>query len=260
MEALWQAFTAAATDYVGRILGALLIVAVGWLAVRFLTARLRPALERHRFDPLVVSFLVNSVRAAILAVVVLGVLGQLGVQTTSLLALAGTVGLAVGLSLQGSLANFASGILVLAFRSVRIGDFIEVGDVRGRVAEMLPFHVVVVSADNQRITLPNTLLTNGAVRNHSAMPTRRAQWTLPLTPTDDLEAVKTALRARLVEDKRVLTDPAPEVYVQEWGAQQRTVVAAAWTKTGDHAAVQQELLEALGLRLEETRRAKATAT
>src|SRR5262249_19707281 len=167
----------------------------------FLTARLRPALERHRLDPLVVSFLTNSVRAAILAVVVLGVLQQLGVQTTSLLALVGTVGLAGGLSLEGSLGNFGSGILILACRTVRIGDIIEVGDVRGRVAEMLPFHVVVVSADNQRITLPNTSLTGGPVRNHSAMPTRRAQWTLPLTATDDLEAVKAALRARLAHDK-----------------------------------------------------------
>src|SRR5207249_538503 len=108
-----------------------------------------------------------------------------------------------------------------------------------------------------RVTLPNTLLTSGPVRNHSAMPTRRVEWTLPLTATDDLEAVKMALRARVAEDKRVLPDPAPEVYVKEWGAKGRTVVAAAWTKTADHTAVQQELLEALGLRLEETRRAKA---
>jgi small conductance mechanosensitive channel len=256
MEALWQAFPATATDYVGRVVGALLILAVGVLAERLLSARVRPLLERHRFDPLVASFLANSLRAAILAAVVIGVLQQLGVQTASLLALLGAAGLAVGLSLQNSLANFASGLLVLAFRTVRIGDLIEVGDVRGRVVEMLPFHIVVVSADNQRITLPNTLLTGGPVHNHSALPTRRAQWTLPLAATDDLEAVKAALRERLRADHRVLPEPPPDVYVQVWGEQQRTLMAEAWTATADHAAAQQELLEALGLRLEELRRAK----
>jgi small conductance mechanosensitive channel len=128
--------------------------------------------------------------------------------------------------------------------------------VRGRVVEMLPFHVVVVSADNQRITLPNTLLTGGAVRNHSALPTRRAQWALPLTATDDLGAVKAALRERLAKDPRVLPEPPPDVYVQAWGEQQRTLTAEAWTATANYPAVQQELLEVLGLRLEEMRRAK----
>jgi small conductance mechanosensitive channel len=249
-------FETTAWDYGGRVLAALLVLVVGWLAELLLSSRVRPLLERHRFDPLVASFLANSLRAAILATVAIGVLQQLGVQTTSLLALLGAAGLAVGLSLQGSLSNFASGLLILAFRTVRVGDLIEVGDVRGRVVEMLPFHIVVVSADNQRITLPNTMLTGGAVRNHSALPTRRAQWTLPLTAADDLGAVKAALCERLAKDQRVLSEPAPAVYVQVWGEQQRTVTAEAWTATADHVAVQQELLEALGLRLEEVRRAK----
>jgi small conductance mechanosensitive channel len=249
-------FEGAAWDAGTRVVAALAILAVGVLAERLLSARVRPLLERNRFDPLVASFLANTLRAAILAAVVIGVLQQLGVQTASLLALLGAAGLAVGLSLQNSLANFASGLLVLSFRTVRVGDLIEVGDVRGRVVEMLPFHVVVVSADNQRITLPNTLLTGGAVRNHSALPTRRAQWALPLTATDDLGAVKAALRERLAKDPRVLPEPPPDVYVQAWGEQQRTLTAEAWTATANYPAVQQELLEVLGLRLEEMRRAK----
>src|SRR5262249_58081401 len=115
--------------------------------------------------------------------------------TASLLALLGAAGLAVALSLQGALANFASGLVLLAFRMVRLGDQIEVGDVRGRVREMLPFHVVLETADNQRITVPNTLLTNGPVRNHSALPDRRVQWTLPVSGRADLAAARAALRA-----------------------------------------------------------------
>jgi small conductance mechanosensitive channel len=178
--------------------------------------------------------------------VLLAILQQLGVQTASLLALLGAAGLAVALSLQTSLANFASGLIVLAFRLVRIGDQIEVGDVRGRVCEMLPFHVVVETADNQRVTLPNTLLTNGPVRNNSALTTRRAQWSLPVPARLDLAVVKDLIRARLLADERILKEPAPQVFVQEWSEDRRVLTIQAWALTGNTQPVQQDLLEELG--------------
>src|SRR5438552_10769073 len=167
-------------DYFLRTVGALLIVAVGWIAVRFLVGPVRRWMERGRLDPSVAAFLANSLRSLLLVAVVLGVLQQFGVPTASLLTLLGAIGLAVALSMQGSLANFASGLLVLSMRMVRVGDLVEVGDIRGRVTDLLPFHVVLVTLDNQRVTIPNTVLTNGPVRNHSALLTRRLQWTLPL--------------------------------------------------------------------------------
>jgi small conductance mechanosensitive channel len=202
-------------EYVDRILGVVLILAMGWVAVRFLVTPLRRLCERSRVDPSVASFLANSLRSAILVAIFVGILQQLGVQTASLLALLGAAGLAVALSLQGSLANFASGLLVLSFRMVRVGDLIELGDLRGNVTELLPFHVVLTTADNQRITMPNTLLTNSAVRNHSALPVRRVQWTLPLTAQDNLSAVRSALQAQLQADGRVLAEPGPQLYIQE---------------------------------------------
>ena len=180
-------------------------------------------------------------------------LHQLGVETASLLALVGAAGLAIALSLQGSLANFASGLLILSFRTVRVGDFAEIGEIRGRVDELLPFHIVLVTLDNQRITVPNTALTGGPVRNHSALPLRRAQWTLPLTPQMDLPRVKDALRARLLADARILPEPVPQLYVQDWSSDKRVLAVNAWTQTGNYQAVQQELLESLGLALEGSR-------
>lgn len=233
-------------EYSLRLAGAVLILLLGWIATRLLVGPLRRLLARSRFDASLSSFLINSVRTAILLVVLLAVLQQFGLETTSLLTLLGTAGLAVALSLQGSLANFASGLLLLAFRTVRIGDSIEVGDVRGRVSEMLPFHIVVETLDNQRITVPNTLLTNGPVRNNTYLPARRVQWTLPIGACDDLDAIKVALLNHLQTDARIHKEPPPQIYVQEWTADKRTLTATAWAATADYLAVQQQLLEELG--------------
>jgi small conductance mechanosensitive channel len=249
----WQMIAAWMREYSGRIAGSVLILLLGWLAHRLLVGPLRRLLERSRLDVSLASFLVNSVRTAILVAVLLAVLQQMGLETTSLLTLLGTAGLAVALSLQGSLANFASGLLLLAFRTVRIGDSIEVGDVRGRVREMLPFHIVVETLDNQRITVPNTLLTNAPVRNDTYLPARRVLWTLPIGADANLEMVKAALRGRLQADARIHTEPPPRIYVQDWSTDKRTLAVTAWTATADYLTVQQELLEELGASVEALR-------
>lgn len=249
----WRSIPADLREYGVRLLGAVLILLIGWVAMQLLVGPLRRLLERSRLDPSVGSFLLNSVRTAILVVVLLAVLQQFGMETTSLLTLLGTAGLAVALSLQGSLANFASGLLLLAFRTVRVGDSIEVGDVRGRVSEMLPFHVVLETPDNQRITVPNTLLTNGPVRNNSYLPSRRVQWTLPIGSSDDLAAIKAAVRSRLLAEPRIRPEPPPQIYVQDWSADKRTLLVMAWTATADYLAVQQEMLEEIGNSVESSR-------
>jgi small conductance mechanosensitive channel len=253
MSEWWQDLPPWLREYAFRVLGAVLILMLGWTANRLLVGPLRRLLGRSRLDRSVASFLVNSARTAILVVVLLAVLQQFGLETTSLLTLVGTVGLAVALSLQGSLANFASGLLLLAFRTIRIGDSIEVGDVRGRVSEMLPFHVVLETPDNQRITVPNTLLTSGPVRNNTFLPARGVQWALPLNARDDLDAVKAALRVRLQSEPRIHKEPAPRFFVQEWTTDKRTLVVSAWTATADYLTVQQDMLEELGKSLEVSR-------
>jgi small conductance mechanosensitive channel len=258
LDQLWHTLVERGVEYAGRGLGILLILVLGWLAVYLLVGPLRRVLARTRVDPSVASFLANSARSVIIVVVFLAVLQELGVATTSLLTVLATAGLAVALSLQGALANFASGLLVLTYRVVRVGDLVEVGDFRGRVAELLPFHIILITADNQRITVPNTLLTNGAVRNNSSLAVRRAQWTLPLKPQDDLAAVKAALRSQLQVDPRILPDPVPQLFVQDWTEEKRTLVIHAWTSTADNQAVQQDLLEVLGARLEAFRRGEAS--
>jgi small conductance mechanosensitive channel len=246
----WERTLAWVRENSPSVAKAVLILLVGWLATRLLIGPLRSVLLRSRLDLSLASFLVNSVRTAIMLFVLVAVLQQFGLETTSLLALLGTAGLAVALSLQGSLANFASGLMLLAFRTVRVGDFIEVGDVRGRVSEMLPFHIVVETLDNQRITVPNTLLTSSPVRNNTYLAARRVQWTLPIGAAADLSAAKAALLERLQADGRIHKEPPPQIYVQEWTTDKRTLAVTAWTATADYLVVQQELLEELGKSVE----------
>jgi small conductance mechanosensitive channel len=246
MDELWQKLQPQAVLYSGRIAGVAIILVLGWLVLRYLVGPLRKLLGRSRLDPSVVSFLTNSVRTVLLVVLALALLQQLGIATASLLTLLGTAGLAVGLALRSLLSNFFSGLWLLSVRTVRVGDLIEVGDVRGRVADMLPFHVVVDTLDNQRITVPNTLLTNGPVRNNTILPARRVNWALPVAAAADLAERKEALRARLLADPRVLKEPAPLLYVQEWGLDKHVLAVAAWVATPDYLPVQQQLLEELG--------------
>jgi small conductance mechanosensitive channel len=246
VDEFWNTIRAHSLELSERVAAAVFILLLGWLAGRILVGPLGRLLGRSRLDPSVASFLVSTTRSILLLVVLAAALQQLGVQTASLLTLLGTAGLAVALSLQGSLANFAAGLLVLSFRIVRVGDLVEVGDVRGRVSEMLPFHVVIDTSDNQRVTVPNTLLTTNPVRNNSRLPTRRARWALSVAAGRDLEAVKQALRDRLRAEPRVRPEPPLEVVVRDWAEDRRTLEVSAWVATEDYAAVQAELLEDLG--------------
>lgn len=253
MDKLWQDFWQHADVYAGRVVGAAAILVVGLLVLRYLIAPLRRLLERGRVEPATVSFLANSLRGLLLVVIVIGVLQQLGVETTSLLTVLAAGGLAIALSLQNTLNNFTAGVLLLSFRLLRVGDLIEAGPLRGRVVEILPFHIVLITEDHQALTVPNSLLTGNGFCNHSAHPARRAQWTLPLRPGDDLTAVKAALCGRLLADARILREPVPRAFVQEWTEDRRLLAVQAWAATADYRMVQEELLETLGLALAEWR-------
>jgi small conductance mechanosensitive channel len=246
MDDLWNNLRGRGVELGGRIAAAVFVVIVGWVALRVLLGPLQRLLGRSRLDASVASFLVSTARSVLVLVVFAAALQQLGVETASLLTLLGTVGLAVALSLQGSLANFASGLLLLSFRIVRVGDQVEVGDVKGRVSELLPFHVVIDTPDNQRITVPNTVLTSNPVRNNSVLSTRRVRWTMSIGPGRDLAAVREAVLARLRSDPRVRAEPAPEFYVSDWAEDKRTLTVTAWVASADYWVVQQELLEGLG--------------
>jgi small conductance mechanosensitive channel len=228
-----------------------LILAAGLLFARYLIGPIQRGLERVGVSPVTLSFVVNTLRAGLFLAIVLAVLQQLGVVTTSLLALLGASGAAVALSLNTTMANFAAGLVLLGNRMVRLRDVIEIGDVRGQVVELQPFHVVVITADQVRVTLPNSLLINGPLRNHSALPTRRVQWILPIPDGAEISAARSALLARLQADSRILPTPAPSAFVSDWLADRRVLTVQAWTASADASAVQEGMLEELGRTVQE---------
>ena len=249
LEKFWQ-------DHGTRIVNVLLVLVIGGVFLRRTVGVLREGLSKTKLDPTVASFLTNTVQSVLVVVLVFVLLQALGMQMGSLLTLLGTAGVAVALALQSSLANFAAGLLLLSYRLVRVGDLIEVGDVQGRVTELLPFHVVLVAADNERITLPNSLLTTGAVAQ-SHVPGNAAG---PLGTGSDA-AGQPGFREgrtprRLLEDGRILQTQPLDVFVKEWSEDRRVLVVQAWTKTADQEAVQQGLLEELGAVLESIRSPK----
>jgi small conductance mechanosensitive channel len=250
MTELLEKLQAGTPEAIGHALAVAVLVLIGWLFYRYLIGSLHRLLVRVGVSPGVVSFLSNTVRALLVCSVVLAVLRQLGVETTSLIALLGAAGAALLLSLQGFMGNFAAGLVVLGQRTVRLGDFIEVGDVRGAVVEMQAFHVLVETPERVLVSLPNTLLMSAPMRNHSALPTRRIQWLLPAPVNRDLGPLKEALASRLLQDARILKQPSPAVLVRDWAMDKQTLAVQAWTASADALAVQEQLLEPLGRAVE----------
>jgi small conductance mechanosensitive channel len=253
MDAFWHELRQRADLYGGRLLGGAVIVLLGFVALRYLVAPFRRLLERSRLEPSATSFAANSVRGLLILVIIIAVLQQFGVETTSLLTVLAAGGLAVALSLQNTLSNFTAGVILLSFRLLRVGDVIEIGSMRGRVTEILPFHTVLIGDDNQSFTVPNSTLTGTAFANYSARTARRIQWLLPVRSGDDLTAAKAAVCERLLADARVLREPAPRAFVQEWNDDRRVLAVQAWTAIADAQPVREELLEALGQTVERLR-------
>ncbi len=239
------------TDWVGlyvvpwgtRILLALAILVVGRWAVRRITRLTERALERVEVDPMLVRFLGNLIYFALLVVVVLAALEQLGVNTTSALAVFGAAGLAVGLALQKSLSNFAAGAMLIFFRPFKAGDFVEVAGISGVVEEVRVFNTVLRTHDNREIIVPNGQIYEDKIVNYSARDTRRIDLVFGIGYDDDLKQAKALIEEILATDERILEDPKPTVAVVELGESSVDIAVRPWVKSKDFGAVRSDLLE-----------------
>jgi small conductance mechanosensitive channel len=246
MSDFWDRIQASLPLWSARLAAVALLLLAAWLFDRFFIRALHRVLVRAGAAAGAVSFLFNTARAILLCAVILAVFQQLGIETTSVVAVLGVAGAALALSLQGFMSNFAAGLVLLGERMLRLGDLIEVGDVRGVVVEIQTLHIIVETAERVRVSLPNTLLINGPFRNHSALPTRRVQWLLPVPLGIDLGPIREELTTRLLADDRVLREPAPVVFVRDWALDKQTLAVQAWTSSANAQAVQDQMLESLG--------------
>ncbi|MEH6550476.1 MAG: mechanosensitive ion channel domain-containing protein [Pseudomonadales bacterium] len=234
-----------------QIIFALLTLIIGlWLAKK-ISGFLKSRMDTRGVDATISQFVAKLVYVLIVAFVIIAVLGKVGVETTSLIAIMGAAGLAVGLALQGSLSNFASGVLLIIFRPIRAGDFVEAAGVSGVVEEVSMFSTRLVTGDNKLVILPNTAVASGAIVNYSAKPERRVDLMIGVSYDANLAEVKAVLNGVVEADERVLQDKGITVAVHTLADSSVNLVVRAWVKTGDYWPVYFSLTENVKVKLDE---------
>ncbi|OEC47194.1 mechanosensitive ion channel protein MscS [Pseudomonas sp. 1D4] len=223
-------------EYSGKVTLALVTLLVGWWLINLLTNRISALLSMRRVDLTLHRFISNLANVALKVLLLVSVASMIGIETTSFIAAIGAAGLAIGLALQGSLANFAGGVLILFFRPFKVGDFIEAQGVSGTVDSIQIFHTVLRTVDNRTVILPNGALSNGIITNVSSQPTRQLMYDVKLDYASDLGKAREALLA-LADDPRVLQDPAPVVVVAALTDTAINLSLRLWTARGDYGAV-----------------------
>ena len=239
------------TLYGLKIIAAAVIFIVGRWVARGLRRLIVRALIKGKVDETLVSFLGHLTYFTLLAFIIIAALNQLGIQTTSFIAILGAAGLAVGLALQGSLANFAAGILMIIFRPFRVGDYVEGGGTAGIVEEIQIFTTKLRTPDNKSIIIPNSKITGDNIVNYSAKDSRRMDMIVGVSYDDDYDQVKEVLQDILAKDGRILEEPAPTIGIVEFGDNSVNFAFRPWVKTAEYWDVYFALTEAIKKRFDE---------
>ena len=247
MDAIWQTMSGWATLYGLKVIGALAILILGRIVVGIITGALGRLMKKSKTDETLGRFFKSVVKISLLVVVVIMALGNLGIQTTSFVAIIGAAGLAVGLALQGSLSNFGSGVLIIIFRPFKAGDFVETGGSSGTVEEITIFNTVLKTPDNKIVIIPNSGVAGNNIVNYSAMDTRRIDMVFGIGYNDDLKQAKSILDGLLREDRRILADPKPLVAVFELADNSVNLVVRPWVKATDYWDVYFDITEKVKL-------------
>ncbi|WP_053186776.1 mechanosensitive ion channel family protein [Pseudomonas thivervalensis] len=220
-------------EYGSRVLLAVITLAVGWWLINKVTRKLGALLALRNADLALQGFISTLANIILKILLIVSVASMIGVETTSFVAAIGAAGLAIGLALQGSLANFAGGVLILLFRPFRIGDWIEAQGVAGTVDSIQIFHTVLRTGDNKTVIVPNGNLSNGIITNTNRQSTRKVVFDVGVDYQADLQKAREVLLA-LAKDERVLADPAPEAVISTLGDSAITVSLRIWVKTADY--------------------------
>lgn len=230
---------------------AIVIFIIGKMVVKSLTKLTKKILNKAKVDDILVEFIAGITSSVLMLFVIIAALGQLGVDTTSLVALIGAAGLAIGLSLQGSLQNFASGVMLIVFRPFTSGDFVEVAGIAGIVEKISIFSTQLRTGDNKQMIVPNGKIYDDVITNYSAKPTRRVDMVFGIGYDDDIKKAKQILEAVLKDDERILAEPEPVVAVSELADSSVNFVVRPWVNSSDYWGVFFDTHENVKLRFDE---------
>lgn len=237
MENIVETLTAFAASYGLKIVGAVIILIVGRIAAGIARNLVAKMLTKAKTVESIVSFARSLVFIGIMVFAVVAALAKFGVQTASFIAILGAAGFAVGFALQGSLGNFAAGILVLVFKPYKIGDYIDAAGVAGTVKEIRIFSTVLATPDNIKIIVPNGKIYSDVIKNITGYDTRRVDFVFGIGYTSSIEKAYEIISRIIREDQRVLSDPAPQIAVAELADSSVNLVARPWTKKEDYWGV-----------------------
>lgn len=232
-------------QYGVNVISAILILFIGNLVVKGVAGSVANVLKKKEMDKAVVDFIHGLVRYTLFIIVLIAALSRIGVQTASVVAVIGAAGLAVGLALQGSLSNFAVGVLIVAFRPFKSGDYVEIGGVAALVDSIQIFQTVLKSPDNKMVVVPNSAVIGGAITNYSRHETRRVDMVIGVSYKSDLQKTKRVLRETLEKDPRILKDPDMTIGVLTLADSSINFVVRPWCKTSDYWAVYFDSMQAI---------------
>ena len=229
---------------------AIAIFYVGKLVISLVVRALHKVMQRQEVDKTLETFVCNLVRMVLLVVVVIAAIGQIGIETTSFIAIFGAAGLAVGLALQGSLSNFAAGVLIVLFRPYRVGHFIEAAGINGVVEQVQILTTVLKTGDNKQVIVPNGQIMNSIITNFSANDTRRVDMVVGVSYDDDLDKVRDTIKDLVAAEDRILDEPACTIAVSALADSSVNFVVRPWVKTSDYWGVMFDLTEAIKKRFD----------
>ena len=247
---LWETIQTAGLDFGMKAVIALVIFFVGRMIARLVTKGLHNLMQSQEVDKILETFVCNLAYWALMIFVIIAAINQIGVQTTSLIAVMGAAGLAIGLALQGSLANFAAGVLIVMFRPYRVGDFVEAAGISGVVLQVQILTTILKTGDNKQIIVPNGQIMNSIITNYSANDTRRVDMTVGVSYDDDLDKVRSTIQQLVNADDRILKDPECLIAVSALADSSVNFTVRPWVKTADYWGVTFDLTEAIKKRFD----------
>ena len=247
---LWAEIQTTGVDIALNFAIALLIFFVGKMIAKSVTKGLHTVLQKNKTDPILESFVCNLAYWTMMIFIIIAAINQVGIQTTSLIAIMGAASLAIGLALQGALANFAAGVLVVIFRPYREGDYIEAAGVAGSVVQVQILTTILKTGDNKQIVVPNGQIMTDIITNYSANDTRRIDMVVGVSYEDNLDTVRKTLADLVAAESRILADPECLIAVAELADSSVNFYLRPWVKSGDYWGVKFDLTEAIKKRFD----------
>lgn len=219
------------------LIGALIFLALGFWVSKIIVKAIRRMMEKRNSDPGLISFVTSLSNIALKIMIVISVMGMVGIEMTSFIAVLASAGVAVGLALQGTLSNFASGVMILIFRPYRVGDYVSAQGLEGVVKEIQIFNTILTTIDNKTIIIPNGSLATSTLTNYSKQPTRMVMWTVGVSYGTDFKVARESIMRLINADKRILNDPEPFVSITSLSDSSVDITVRAWVKAEDYWGV-----------------------